>query len=148
MQDFFTIGVLATKSMCNIQTIRYYEKIGLITKIRRTMGNQRLYNNDHLQRIIFIRHARSLGFNLDKINALLKLADQPQSSCHIIDDTVRDHLHYVEERISQLNALKTELERIIAACSGGTIANCRVIEAITDHSLCHNLSAVQTFNSR
>lgn len=135
-----TIGRLAREGSCKVQTIRYYEQIGLMPEPTRTEGNQRRYGRKHAQRLAFIRHARELGFPLDAVRELLSLSDDEDRSCAAADAIARDHLAAVERRIARLNALKAELERMIEQCKGGRIADCRVIEVVADHSHAQCLS--------
>ncbi|MFQ5784943.1 MAG: helix-turn-helix domain-containing protein [Alphaproteobacteria bacterium] len=132
----FTIGHMARETGCKVQTIRYYEQIGLMPQPYRTPGNQRRYGPGHVARLAFIRHGRELGFPLDAIRALLGLADDPDRSCEAADRMARVQLQAVESRIARLTALRTELERMIRQCRGGRVAECRVIEVLADHSKC------------
>ena len=138
--DDLTIGRLAREGGCKVQTIRYYEQIGLMPEPARTEGNQRRYGVRHAQRLAFIRHARELGFPLDAVRELLSLSDDQERSCAAADAIAKDHLVAVERRIARLNALKAELERMIEQCKGGRIADCRVIEVVADHSHAHCLT--------
>ena len=138
MEQAFSIGHLAREAETKVQTIRYYEEIGLIPAPDRTAGNQRRYRQDHLTRLRFVRHARSLGFSLDAIRELLTLSAAPDQSCAAADDIARRHLAQVERRIAQLSALKAELEHMVEQCKGGEIASCRVIEVLGDHTHCLN----------
>ena len=131
-----TIGTLARKTGTKVQTIRYYEQIGLMPEPGRTEGGQRRYGQDELDRLAFIRHARQLGFPLDAIREILELADSPQRSCIEVDSVAGRQLKQVEQRILRLQALKKELKRMIAECSGGSVAECRVLEVLRDHSEC------------
>jgi DNA-binding transcriptional MerR regulator len=132
----YTIGALSRETGCKIPTIRYYEQIGLMPAPERTAGNQRLYDRKQLDRLAFVRHARELGFSLDSIRELLGLADDPSRSCEAADAIARAQLAQVENRIARLNALKSELERMVEQCRGGKIGDCRVIEVLADHSKC------------
>lgn len=127
-----TIGRVAKAAGCKVQTIRYYEQIGLLPRPARSHGNQRLYGKADIDRLAFIRHARELGFPLEAIRALLSLADTPEQSCAAADAIARAQLEAVEQRISRLQALRAELERMLEQCRGGRIAECRVIEALGD----------------
>lgn len=129
-----TIGRVAKAASCKVQTIRYYEQIGLLPQPARSEGNQRLYGQSDIDRLQFIRHARELGFPLDAIRALLSLADSPDQSCAAADAIARVQLDAVEQRIVRLQALKAELERMLEQCRGGKIADCRVIEVLSDQS--------------
>lgn len=131
-----TIGNLSRETRCKVQTIRYYEKIGLMAEPQRSSGNQRLYDRGALDRLAFIRHGRELGFSLEAVRELLDLTDTPAGSCEAADAIARAHLEQIETRIVRLQALKRELERMVAECAGGRIAECRVIEVVSDHSLC------------
>lgn len=130
------IGTLARKTGTKVQTIRYYEQIGLMPQPGRTEGGQRRYDGAGLDRLAFIRHARQLGFTLEAIRELLDLSDNPEKSCDDADRIARRQLQQVEQRMARLEALRTELERMIHECSGGNTANCRVLEVLRDHSEC------------
>jgi DNA-binding transcriptional MerR regulator len=136
MEMNHTIGELAARTGCKVQTVRYYEQIGLMPEPARTEGNQRRYGSRHLERLAFIRHSRQLGFPLQTIRELLSLADDPGRSCGAADQIAQRQLEHVESRIARLNALKAELERMIVQCGRGQIANCRVIEVLADHTQC------------
>ena len=133
-----SIGSLARETGAKVQTIRYYEQIGLLPEPARTAGNQRVYGKSHRDRLAFIRHARELGFPLDAIRELLSLSDDPAAPCATADHIARDQLAAVEARIRRLEALKIELERMLCDhARTGTIADCRVIEVLADHSHGH-----------
>lgn len=136
MSDDITIGGLARGTGCKVQTIRYYEQIGLMPEPLRTAGSQRRYGPAHVARLAFIRHGRELGFPLDAIREFLSLADEPDRPCQAADRIARTQLRAVESRIARLQALKLELERMIKQCSGGKVSECRVIEVLADHSKC------------
>jgi len=127
------IGVAATRSGVKVPTIRYYEQIGLLPKPPRTKSNRRSYDATDLRRIAFIRHARELGFEIEAIRALLTLQDNPDQSCTAADVIARARQGEVERRIDVLIKLKAELERMIAECSRGRVAECRVIEVLANH---------------
>lgn len=131
-----TIGRLGQAAGVKVPTIRYYEQIGLLPDAQRSAGNQRLYGRDALDRLAFIRHSRELGFTLEAIRDLLSLSDRPDQSCAAADSIARAQLAEVESRLARLTALKSELERMVAQCAGGRIADCRVIEALGNHSHC------------
>ena len=130
------IGDLARQSGVKVQTIRYYEQIGLLPLAIRTGGNQRRFHAATARRLSFIRHARDLGFPLDAVRKLLDLADHPDRPCADADRIAGDQLADVARRIAQLRALERELARMVAQCRGGDVADCRVIEILSDHSLC------------
>lgn len=131
-----TIGKLGEAAGVKVPTIRYYEQIGLLPEPERSAGNQRLYGSKALDRLAFIRHARALGFPLEAIRDLLSLSDNPGQSCAAADVIAKQQLAAVKARIARLTALRSELERMITQCAQGTIADCRVIEVLGDHSQC------------
>jgi len=128
------IGELAARAGSNPETIRYYERIGMLPAPGRTAGNYRDYGADHVARLSFIRHARALGFELSDIRALLDLADQPDRDCAAVDGITIRHLEVVEAKIAQLEALRSELMRMLDQCRGGQVAACRIIESLSDHA--------------
>lgn len=132
----FSIGELAERAGCTVQIIRHYEKVGLLPEARRTSGNRRIYSEDQASRLVFIRHSRELGFSLDDIRQLLSFSDQPNQSCERVDVIAREHLHGVQERLGRLRSMEGELKRMIRECSGGKVAECRIIEVLADHSKC------------
>jgi len=131
-----TIGTLSKKTGTKVQTIRYYEQIGLMKQPGRTSGGQRRYHEVDLDRLAFIRHSRQLGFSLDAIRDLLDLADHPGQSCAEADSIAQKQLIQVEQRLLRLRALKKELKRMITECTGDSVAECRVLEVLRDHSEC------------
>lgn len=131
-----TIGALAKKTGTKVQTIRYYEQIGLMPDPGRTGGGQRRYGDTDLDRLSFVRHARQLGFALEAIRELLDLSDHPDRPCHEADAIAQRQLKQVEQRLVRLEALRTELKRMVRNCGGGRTADCRVLEVLRDHSEC------------
>ena len=131
-----TIGTLARKTGTKVQTIRYYEQIGLLPEPGRTEGGQRRYGDDDLDRLAFIRHARQLGFTLEAIRELLDLSDNPYRSCADVDVIAHRQLKEVEARIARLDALREELQRMLRECSRDTVSDCRVLEVLRGHGAC------------
>ena len=125
-----SIGVASIRSGVKVPTIRYYEDIGLLPAPRRTKSNRRHYEAADLRRLVFIRHSRELGFDIGAIRALLNIQDNPDQSCEAVDTIARARLREVERRIESLLKLKAELKRMIAGCSRGRVAQCRIIEAL------------------
>ena len=130
------IGELARTTGANIETIRYYERIGLLPEPDRTAANYRSYGDKHRSRLAFVRHSRDLGFTIDEIRSLLDLSDHPERDCSEADRIATGHLEQVEAKIAQLATLRDELARIVGRCRGGLAGDCRVIEALGDHQLC------------
>jgi Cu(I)-responsive transcriptional regulator len=125
-----SIGSLARATGTKVETIRYYERIGLWPAPVRTRGNYRSYDESHLARLSFIRRARDLGFSLDQVRDLLRLADDRDRPCEAVDVIARQHLDAVERKIADLAALRDELADLIGQCGRGTIAECRIIETL------------------
>lgn len=125
-----TIGDLAKATGTKVETIRYYERIGLLAAPARTGGNYRAYGDKELGRLSFIRRARDLGFAIEQVRELLSLSDQKKRSCEAVDEIAREHLADVDRKLADLKALRRELDSIIRQCGCGTIANCRIIEAL------------------
>ncbi|WP_315786425.1 helix-turn-helix domain-containing protein [Bradyrhizobium sp. SZCCHNPS1003] len=128
-----TIGDLAKRTGTKVETIRYYERIGLLPVPARTEGNYRAYDNDQLGRLSFIRRARDLGFSIEQVRDLLDLADQRDRSCEAVDVIAGQHLAEIERKIADLVALRDELADVIGRCKHGTVADCRIIEALAPH---------------
>lgn len=138
MAGDFMIGELAKRADTKVQTIRYYEDIGVMPKAIRAANNRRLYDETHLERLTFVRHSRELGFSLDDIRNLLELSDQPDRPCEEVDAIARAHLDSVECKIASLQVLQDELRRMINHCSGGDVSDCRIIEVLANHNLCQS----------
>lgn len=131
-----SIGEAARQSGVKIPSVRYYEQIGLLPNAPRSEGNRRQYCRADLQRLMFIRHARELGFDIEAIRALLTLQDEPGQPCSNADNIAKVGLAEVTRRIQSLVALKTELELMVEGCRHGRVAECRVIEVLADHGKC------------
>ncbi len=126
------IGELGAATGTKVETVRYYEQIGLLPPPARSASNYRSYGPEHLQRLAFIRRARDLGFPLDQVRELLSLADDKGRSCEAVDEIARAHRATVERKMAELKALRDELDRLIGQCSHGSIAHCRIIEALAE----------------
>ncbi len=135
----YAIGDLARQTGTKVETIRWYERDGIMPAPVRTAGGHRVYTQAHLDRLAFIRHARELGFPLEDVRELLRLADEPERPCAEADAIARVHLEAVRSRIARLQALEAELVRMVAACGHGRVAECRVIEVLADQSHAHCL---------
>jgi DNA-binding transcriptional MerR regulator len=126
----FNIGGLSRQTGVNIETTRYYEKIGLLPPPARSQGGFRQYEDHHLQRLRFIRRGRDLGFSIDSIRALLTLAERPDSPCEGADQMVLLHLDEVERKIADLTLLRDELRKM-KNCCGQVVAQCQIIGSLT-----------------
>ena len=130
MTSALSIGELAQQTGTKVETIRYYERIGLLPSPARTGGNYRAYAHRHLMRLSFVRRGRDLGFSIEQIWALLDLADQKERSCEAVDAIAREHLVDVKRKLADLSALRRELDLLIGQCRHGTVAECRILEAL------------------
>lgn len=126
------IGELARVTGSKAETIRYYERIGLLPAPDRTGSNYRDYGADDRERLAFIRHARRLGFEIADVRSLLGLAGQPQMDCGEVDRIATGHLEAVERKIALLERLRSELRRMISQCRGGQISDCRIMNSLVD----------------
>jgi Cu(I)-responsive transcriptional regulator len=125
------IGELGRLTGTKVETIRYYERIGLLAAPERTAGNYRAYGPEHLNRLSFIRRSRDLGFSIEQVRALLDLSDDRARPCEAIDAIAKEHLTEVDRKIADLRALRRELANMINQCRCGTVADCRIIEALS-----------------
>lgn len=110
------IGVLARTAECAVETIRFYEREGLLPAPRRSEGNYRLYRQEHLDRLLFIRRCRSLDMSLDDVRRLVRLLAEPDAECDDADVLLDDHIRQVTERIAALESLKSALVELRASC--------------------------------
>ncbi|MBI3678592.1 MAG: helix-turn-helix domain-containing protein [Proteobacteria bacterium] len=126
----FSIGTLAKESSVNIETIRYYEKIGVMPKPARSMGGYRLYTSDHLKRLSFIRRGRELGFSLDELRGLLRLVDGHDYTCAEVRALTLDHVASIRQRIADLRRLERVMTSVASQCSGRKVPDCPIIDAL------------------
>ena len=135
MERPFTIGVLAKSAGCRVETIRYYERRGLIIPVGRTPSGYRLYDEDSLKRLLFIRHAKDLGFTLEEIKELLRLRIDSSSVCEKVRERTEAKLRTVERRISSLLSIRRILRGLIRACRmRRPTEDCPILRAIEDDS--------------
>ncbi len=125
-----TRGALAKRFGCHLETVRYYEKIGLLRPPARSEGGYRLYQIDDQRRLRFILRGRELGFSIDELRSLLSLVDSSSYTCGEIHDLTIDHLGSVRRKIADLKRLERTLARIANECSGGAVPECPVIDAL------------------
>lgn len=125
------IGQLSEVSGCSIQTIRYYEKEGLLKPPIRSEGNFRLYDGAALKELEFVKHCRSLDITLSDIKTLLELKNRPEESCSSINDLISEQLELVNKRMNELKALKVELQLMKETCSKGkTVEQCGIMKTL------------------
>ncbi|MCJ8322466.1 MAG: helix-turn-helix domain-containing protein [Rhizobiales bacterium] len=126
------IGKLSSRTNVNIETIRYYEKIGILPRPMRTQGGNRQYSDDDVKRVIFIKRCRNLDYSIEEIRALLKLADDDNLSCNEIYDFTIEHLKSIELKIATLTKMQTTLKSMAKECSRGETPSCAIIDMMTD----------------
>jgi MerR family mercuric resistance operon transcriptional regulator len=124
------IGALATRTGSNVETIRYYERAGLLPAPARSAGGYRLYGSGHLKRLTFIRRARALGFSIDQVRRLLDLADHRRRPCAEVRDLAAAHLADVRAKISDLQAMERALAETVTRCADSRSVDCAVIDAL------------------
>jgi DNA-binding transcriptional MerR regulator len=124
------IGEVARFSGCSPETIRHYEKLGLLEAPLRSSNGYRLYDIHAVDRVGFIRHGRELGLDLRTIGELLALADHPDADCRAVDGIASRHLKLIEARIASLQQLADELRAMVSQCRGGRVAECHIIGAL------------------
>jgi len=130
------IGELAQVAQCTVETIRYYEKEGLIPAPERTAGNYRKYNSSHVERLRFIRNCRALDLTHGEIHALLGLMGKPDDGCNAVNLLLDDHIGHVDVRIAELQHLKQQLMHLRQQCQAE-----RVIE---DCGILHELAVMES----
>jgi len=133
--DDRSIGALAKDSRVNIETIRYYERIGVMPAPRRSAGGYRIYGPDHLKRLTFVRRGRELGFSLDELRELLRLVDGHAFTCAEVHALTMEHLAEIRRKISDLRRVQRVMDKMAAQCSGDRIPECPIIDALFDSHL-------------
>ena len=128
------IGEAAAASGCHLETIRYYERVGMVSPPNRNESGYRTYTHADVDRLRFISRGRELGFSLDEIRSLLRLSDDPAISCCDVDAIARTHLSDVSGRIAELQHIAYKLERVILDCAGGERGACTILHALKSES--------------
>ena len=128
----FSIGELARQSDVNIETIRYYEKIGVMPAPARSAGGYRVYGPEQLKRLSFVRRGRELGFSLDELRGLLRLVDGHTCTCAEVRALTLDHVAEVRRKIADLRRLERVMADMAAQCTGNRVPECPVIDALFD----------------
>ena len=126
----FGIGEMSRRSAVNIETIRYYERAGLVSSPPRTEGGHRLYTDMHLKRLVFIRRSRELGFTLDEIRNLLALVDGGHS-CGEVKDMALRHLKDIRNKIADSRRMERTISQTAARCEGGTAPECPIVDVLS-----------------
>ena len=129
-----TISQVATAAAVNVQTIRYYERRGLVPTPRRTPSGYRQYAEDAVARLRFIKHAQELGFSLQEIQELLALRVRHSAACDVVERKTRQKIDVVQQRIRDLQRMRRTLERLAAACTARRPTDdCPILEVLEDH---------------
>lgn len=130
--EAFTIGTLAKRAGVNVQTVRYYERIGLLPQPERPQGGYRRYTGDTVARLHFIRHAASLGFTLAETRELLELRARRGTPCKTVRTRAEQKLVTIEQKLADLLELRDAVARLVQACSGNTAVDHCSILAVLD----------------
>ncbi|MDE1933562.1 helix-turn-helix domain-containing protein [Bradyrhizobium sp.] len=126
----FQRAALAERTGCNLETVRYYEKVGLLPEPPRTATGYRNYNSTHERRLRFVLRARELGFSLDEIRQLLRLVDEREQPCAEARAVASVHLDDVRAKIADLKRMERVLKDVVAQCADGTLPECPLIETL------------------
>lgn len=133
MSDTLKIGDLAHRTDCPVETIRYYEREGLLPQAARNPGNYRVYSDKHIERLLFIRRCRHLDMALDEIKLLLKFCDAPQESCFEVNALLDEHIGHVAERVAQLQGLEKRLKQLRRMClQAQTASECGILNELAN----------------
>ena len=127
----FPIGALSARTGVNIETIRYYERIGIMPAPPRTEGRQRVYGEDHLKRLTFIRRGRELGFSLDEIRDLLGLVRGHGLTCAEVKAMTEQHVTDIRRKMRDLKRLERVLNELAAQCHGKDVPDCPILDALS-----------------
>lgn len=133
--DAMQIGALSKHSGVNVETIRYYERIGIMPAPTRSASGYRMYSPDHLKRLMFVRRGRELGFGIDELRDLLRLVDGHAYTCAQIHELTLQHVVSVRRKIADLRQLQRVLDDMAAQCGGDQIPECPIIDALFDAHL-------------
>jgi len=126
------IGELADATATPVETIRYYERVGLLPPPARTAGNYRAYGAEHRERLAFVRRCRALDMSLDEVRALLAFCDAPQADCGEVNALLDEHIEHVALRIRELQALAKQLKQLRAQCAAVSSADqCGILKALS-----------------
>ncbi|WP_226698498.1 MerR family transcriptional regulator [Qipengyuania flava] len=124
------IGELAKATGTKAETIRYYEREGILPAAERTHSNYRDYSDNHLAALTFVCRARQLGFSMAQVRELLALSDSADKPCQEVDELVREQLEEVEQKIVDLSSLRNELRLLLRSCEANRIGECRIVESL------------------
>ncbi len=126
-----SIGELSRRTGCNIETVRYYERIGVMPKPPRTEGGHRYYPAEQVKRLVFIRRGRELGFTLDQVRGLLRFVDTGNFSCSDVKSLTDEHLAELRKKIADLRRMERVLKDMAAQCDNGQVPDCPILDALS-----------------
>ena len=126
----YGIGQMSRETSVNIETIRYYEKMGIMPAPDRTEGGKRQYNHDQLKRLHFVKRCRELGFSISEIRALLEMVDQKDITCAEVHRMTMGHLSAVKQKMADLRRLEKALKSMASECSRGDVPECPIIDTL------------------
>lgn len=135
-QSRYSVGDLAAACECRVETVRYYEKTGLMPEPPRSSGGHRVYSLDHLKRLVFIRRSRELGFTIEQVSELLRFVDEPGHSCGEVKAMAMLQVRSIQEKIDDLKRLQKALNNMAARCKGRSynIEDCPIIDALFENT--------------
>jgi MerR family transcriptional regulator, mercuric resistance operon regulatory protein len=125
-----TIGGLSKKTGVNIETIRYYEKIGVLPHPQRTQGGNRIYDESQIKRLKFVRRSRELGFSLDEIREMLRLVDEKDFTCAEIASISQHHLDDIKLKINDLQKIERHMKDMLSQCSREKVPDCAILDIL------------------
>ena len=128
----FSVGELSKRTGVHIETIRYYETVGVMPDPPRDPNGYRSYGKDHVRRLRFVMRARDLGFSLEEIRGLLSLVDSRSQTCAEVANVATAHLKDVRDKIADLQRIEKALSDAVAQCSGTDVPDCPVLDALLD----------------
>lgn len=135
------IGEAAAASGCHLETIRYYERVGLLSKAARSANGYREYRQEEVKRLRFIARGRELGFSLEEIRTLLRLSERKNMSCEEVDRLARQQLAEVQSRIRKLQGMARELKRTIESCVGQSCGECAILGTLQHSEISQSKAA-------
>lgn len=126
------IGVLARRTGCGVETIRYYERVGVLHPPARAANRYRVYDDSHRRRLLFVCRMRGLGFSLEDVRALLRMIEGGSYRCAEVQALGEAHLAAVRERLADLRRVEGALAELVGRCSGAETPDCSMLEALFD----------------
>lgn len=132
MGNSMKIGELAIAAECQVETVRYYEREGLLSAPNRSAGNYRLYGAGHLERLTFIRHCRSLDMSLAEVRRLLHFKDEPDENCGEVNALLDTHITKISQRMAELQTLQQQMTELRSFCSQERASkDCGILQGLT-----------------